>query len=110
MKQLSDTRESGKAYRPVFRGIAIAAINHFLDRSQSGRFIDSAIVVLVGGNPDSRQVWNGELRDSEIAPTVSQLVRNAILINNCIFDTRSFKNKGRGHIKSQVCLVDNPDK
>ncbi len=61
MKQLSDTRESGKAYRPVFRGIAIAAINHFLDRSQSGRFIDSAIVVLVGGNPDSRQVWNGEL-------------------------------------------------
>ena len=96
MKQVSDTRES---LSPGFRGIAIAAINHFLDRTQSGWFIDSTIVVLVGGNSDSRRVSNPELsRFGDRSYSVSTSMKHN-LINEYILDTRSFNNLGRAQIK-----------
>ena len=99
MKQLSDTRKSGKAYRPGFREIAIAAINHFLDRSQSGWFIDPAIVVLVGGNSDSRRVSNRELwRFGDRSFRVSASKKHN-LINEHTLDPHSLNNLGRAQIK-----------
>ncbi len=99
MEQLSNSRERGKTYRPGFRGIAIAVINHLLDHSQSGRFIDSAIVVLVGGNSDSRRVSNRKLsRFGDRSYSVSASKKHN-LINEYILDTRSFNNLGRAQIK-----------
>ncbi|MDE0297362.1 MAG: hypothetical protein OXN17_01850 [Candidatus Poribacteria bacterium] len=94
MKQLSDTRESGIAYRPGFRGIAIAVINHFPDRSLFRRFIDSARVISVEGNFECRQVLNRELPRFGEWPYSVSIGTKHDLIRKFIFDARSFNNTG----------------